>query len=44
MISDTTDNFPSANSLISKGYKLYAPSKPWAYEITLYWRKKLKDT
>ena len=44
MISDTTDNFPSANSLISKGYKLYSPSKPWAYEVTLYWRKKLRDT
>lgn len=44
VVSDTTDNLPSANSLISRGYKLYSPRSPWGYETTLYWRKKLKDT
>jgi GNAT superfamily N-acetyltransferase len=42
VISDTTANPPSANSLISRGYKLYAPSNPWGYETTLYWRKRLR--
>lgn len=41
IISDTTDNVPSANSLISRGYKLYCPRKPWGVDLTLYWRKKL---
>ena len=38
LISDTTDNPASANSLISKGFRLYIPSKPWGYKNTLYWR------
>jgi GNAT superfamily N-acetyltransferase len=42
MISDTTDNLPSANSLISKGYKLYSPARPWGYDATLYWRKRIR--
>ena len=41
LISDTTDNAASSNSLISSGFKLYEPSKPWGYKHTLYWRKKL---
>jgi GNAT superfamily N-acetyltransferase len=42
MITDTTDNPASANNLISRGYKLYKPKNPWGYEITLYWRKRLR--
>jgi hypothetical protein len=41
LITDTTDNPPSSNSLISCGFKLYDPSIPWGGKNTLYWRKKL---
>ena len=41
LISDTTDNHPSSNSLISCGFKLYDPSNPLGYKHTLYWRKRL---
>jgi hypothetical protein len=41
LITDTTDNFPSANSLISCGYKLFEPTIPWGGKLTLYWRKHL---
>ena len=41
MITDTSNNPASSNSLISKGYKLYTPEKPWGYSYTLYWTKKL---
>jgi GNAT superfamily N-acetyltransferase len=40
-ITDTTDNPASSNSLINQGFKLYEPTKPWAYKHSLYWRKKL---
>ena len=32
-------NYPSANSLISKGFKLYEPSYKWAGKDVLYWKK-----
>ena len=38
LITDTTDNPASSNSLISMGFKLYEPSNPWAYKNSLYWR------
>ena len=41
VVTDTTDNLPSANSLISKGYKMFEPSNPWAMKTSIYWRKKL---
>ena len=41
IISDTTNNPPSANSLARLGYQMFEPTKPWAAETTLYWRKKL---
>jgi GNAT superfamily N-acetyltransferase len=41
VVTDTTDNPASANSLISKGYRLFTPSAPWAYNSSLYWRKRL---
>jgi len=41
MISDTTDNPASANSLISCGYRIYEPRWPYRVNETLYWRKKL---
>jgi GNAT superfamily N-acetyltransferase len=41
LISDTTDNPASSNSLINRGFKLYDPSRPWGFKNTLYWRKQL---
>jgi GNAT superfamily N-acetyltransferase len=41
LISDTTDNPASANSLIDCGFKMFEPTKPWGFKNTLYWRKKL---
>jgi GNAT superfamily N-acetyltransferase len=41
MITDTTDNYPSANSLISCGFRLYEPAQKWAFKHSLYWRKRL---
>lgn len=38
LITDTTANPASSNSLISEGFKLYEPSMPWAYKYSLYWR------
>ena len=41
LITDTYYNHPSANSLISCGFKLYDPTTPWSYKHALYWRKKI---
>ena len=41
IVTDTTDNLPSANSLIRAGYKLFQPTTPWAFSSSLYWRKQL---
>ena len=43
MVSDTTQNIPSANNFIRAGYRLYLPRYPWAYADTLYWRKLSRD-
>jgi hypothetical protein len=39
IVSDTTNNLPSANNFIRAGYQLYQPYAPWAWPNTLYWRK-----
>lgn len=39
--TDTTDNTPSANTLIRAGFKLFKPDVPWAFAHSLYWRKNL---
>ena len=41
LVSDTTGNIVSANNFIRAGYRMYAPSSPWAFPDTLYWRKSL---
>lgn len=41
VITDTRKNPPSANSLISMGFKMFQPSKPWSFRDALYWRKKI---
>jgi ribosomal protein S18 acetylase RimI-like enzyme len=38
LITDTTDNPASSNSLISMGFKIYEPKVPWANKNSLYWR------
>lgn len=40
-VTDTAENPASANSLIAKGYRMFDPSKPWALDYSLYWRKRL---
>jgi GNAT superfamily N-acetyltransferase len=39
VVSDTTDNIPSANNFIKARYQLYRPKHPWGWPHTLYWRK-----
>lgn len=41
LISDTTDNPASSNSLISCGFKLYKPMNPWSFKSALYWRRQI---
>lgn len=41
MLTDTTNNIPSANSLIRAGYRLFQPKHPWAFDHSLYWTKDL---
>lgn len=41
LVTDTTNNPASSNSLISEGFKLYEPTRPWSFDNALYWRKKL---
>ncbi len=41
LISDTTCNPASANSLIACGFRLYEPAQPWGNRHTLYWRKRV---
>ena len=42
VVSDTTENFASANNFIRAGYHLYQPRYPWAWSNTLYWRKVMR--
>jgi GNAT superfamily N-acetyltransferase len=42
IVSDTTDNLPSANNFIRAGYRLYRPQDPWGWPNTLYWRKPIE--
>ena len=41
VITDTTENVPSANSLIRAGYRMFRPTHGWAFNDTLYWTKTL---
>lgn len=41
MVTDTTDNIASANSLMRAGYRLFRPAGRWAYVDSLYWEKSL---
>lgn len=41
IVSDTTDNLPSANNFIRAGYWILAPESPWAFPHSIYWIKDL---
>jgi GNAT superfamily N-acetyltransferase len=41
VVTDTTANPASSNSLISRQYRLFDPTKPWGPSGALYWRKRL---
>ena len=41
LLSDTSDNPASANSLISCGFKMYEPARPYGLKTSLYWRRRL---
>jgi GNAT superfamily N-acetyltransferase len=41
MLTDTTDNPASANSLIRAGYKIFEPAYRWAFNHSIYWKKDL---
>lgn len=42
IVTSTYDNPASANSLISCGFKMFNPSRPWMTKHTSYWRLKLE--
>lgn len=40
LLTDTAPgNSPSANSLITCGFRLYTPTRPWGLQGACYWRK-----
>ena len=41
IVSDTTDNVPSANNFIRSGWMMFSPKFPWSFPQSLYWRKDL---
>jgi GNAT superfamily N-acetyltransferase len=41
IVTDTTGNVPSSNTLIRAGYKLFEPDYRWCFEHSLYWTKTL---
>ena len=42
VVTDTNYNTPSANNLISMGFKLFEPKEPWGFETALYWKYRIK--
>lgn len=40
-ITDTRRNPASANSLISAGFRMFEPSRPWSFKDACYWKKQL---
>lgn len=41
LLSDTSQNPESSNSLISCGFRMYEPREPYGLDTSIYWRKKL---
>lgn len=42
IVTDTTENPASANTLIACGYRLFEPEVRWAWPHSLYWKKELE--
>lgn len=40
VVTDTHQNIASANSLMACGFRLYAPEEKWAFDNSLYWKRK----
>lgn len=43
LITDTTNNPASSNSLISTGFKIYTPGQPWGFKNAIYWKYKVQQ-
>jgi GNAT superfamily N-acetyltransferase len=41
LITDTTNNPASSNSLINAGFKIYQPGQPWGFRNAIYWKYKV---
>ena len=41
LITDTTNNPASGNSLINAGFKLYTPANKWSLRNAIYWKYKV---
>jgi len=41
LITDTTKNPASSNSLINAGFKIYTPANPWSFRNAIYWKYKV---
>jgi GNAT superfamily N-acetyltransferase len=41
IVSETTDAVYSANNFVRSGYEIFDPEPRWAFENSIYWRKKL---
>ena len=41
LITDTTANPASSNSLINAGFKIYTPGQPWSFRNAIYWKYKV---
>jgi GNAT superfamily N-acetyltransferase len=42
LITDTTNNPASANSLINAGFKIYTPANKWSFRNAIYWKYKVQ--
>ena len=42
LITDTTRNPASSNSLINAGFKIYQPGQPWGFRNAIYWKYKVQ--
>jgi len=42
LITDTTNNPASSNSLINCGFKIYKPGQPWGFRNAIYWKYKVQ--
>lgn len=41
LITDTTANPASSNSLINAGFKIYTPANKWSFRNAIYWKYKV---